>query len=111
MIMWLVKVIEGKDQAKLPNDWFAFLMWWEEKGYKNMAELLLEMAEQIHQSGKVMMGDSGFCVAVGIMALHQDRVYGQLLIKKMWYWPKGVLGDYLYHHMNGKQLGEMETHM
>ncbi len=38
--------------------------------------------ETIHHMGKVITGDSGFCVALGVMALHQHGVQSQFLIKK-----------------------------
>ena len=52
---------------------------------------MLYMTEPIHHTGKVVTMDSGFCVAAGILALHQMGVYGQALIKK-WgkHWPKHV---------------------
>jgi hypothetical protein len=110
-IMWRVKLVEGKDRPKLPNGRFAFPSKWEEKGYKNTVELLLDMTEPIHRTGKVVTGDSGFCVADGIVALDKVGVYGQFLIKKRRYWPKGVPGDYLDEHMNAKSLGETETYV
>jgi hypothetical protein len=65
----------------------------------------------IHRTGKVVTGDSGFCVAVGVMALHEKGMYGQFLIKKRRYWPKHVPGDLIDAHMAGKRLGETETYM
>jgi hypothetical protein len=46
-----------------------------------------------------MTGNSGFCVALGMMALHQQGVHGQFLIKKRRYWPKHILGDYIDQYM------------
>ena len=55
----------------------------------------------IHRTGKVVTGDSGFCVAEGVTALHKKGVYGQFLIKKRRYWPKHVPGDFIDAHWRG----------
>ena len=55
------------------------------------------------------MGDSGFCVTAGVMALHTHRVFGQFLIKKCRYWPQQVPGDQIDAYMNGKELGTVES--
>ena len=54
------------------------------------ATLMLEMTKPVHHTGKVISMDSGFCVSVGIIAMHNFGVYGQSLIKKRRYWPKKV---------------------
>ncbi len=41
-----------------------------------MVELVLDMTEPLHRTGKVVTGDSGFCMAEGMMALHEKGVYG-----------------------------------
>ena len=69
------------------------------------------MTVPIHRTGKVVMGDSGFCVAEGVMALHEKGVYGQFFIKKRSYWPKHVPGDFIDAHMAGKRLGETESYV
>ncbi len=76
-----------------------------------MVELLLNMTEPLHRTGKVVTGDSGFCVAEGMMALHEKGVYGQFLIKKRRYWPKHVPGELINAHMVGKSLGETKTYV
>ena len=50
----------------------------------------MNMTEPLHHTGKVVSGDSGFCVAQGVTALHQHEVHGQFLIKMRRYWPKHV---------------------
>ena len=91
----------------MPNGTWAFLMMWEkEEGYTKMVKLLLNMMEPIHGTGKVVMGDSGFCVALGMMALHAKVVFWQLLIKKRRYWPKDVPGELIDGHMAGECQGE-----
>ncbi len=60
------------------------------------AELMLFMTEPIHNTGKVVCMDSGFCVTTGINALHKKGVYGQSLINKQGvFWPKHVPGSTL----------------
>jgi hypothetical protein len=76
-------------------------------------KLLLDMTAPIHRTGKVVTGDSGFCVTASVMALH-DRgrgVYGQFHIKKMRYWSKHVPGELINAHMAGKALGETKTYV
>ena len=73
--------------------------------------LLLEMTEPIHGMGKVVGGDSGFCVTQGVLALDKVGVKGQFLVKKRKYWPKFVPGDYINQYMKDKPLGHREiTH-
>ena len=81
-IMWQIKLVEGKDQPKLPNGQWAFQTKWEHQGYTKTVDLLLEMMEPLHGTGKVVTGDSGFCVAKGVMDLHAKGMYFQSLIKK-----------------------------
>ena len=86
-----------------------FASQFEKKGYTPTVALLLEMTEPIYRTGKVVTVDSGFCVMQGVLALHAHGVYGQFLIKKQRYWPKGVPGDYIDEYMAGKPLGSTET--
>ena len=44
---------------------------------------MLRMTEPIHQTGKVVTMDSGFCVSKGIVEMHKKGVYGQALIKNV----------------------------
>jgi hypothetical protein len=69
-IMWRICLVEGKDRPKRPNGQFAFPSKWEKKGYNKTVSLLLNMTEPIHRTGKVVTGDSGFCVTAGVTALH-----------------------------------------
>ena len=107
-IMWRVKLVEGKDRPK-ENGQYVYASQFEKKGLSPTVALLLEMTEPIHGTGKVVTGDSGFCVTQGVLALHDVGVFGQFLIKKQRYWPKGVPGDYIDQHMSGKALGATET--
>ena len=56
------------------------------------------------QVKKVTM-DIGFCVTACILHLHDLCVFGQSLIKKRKYWPKGCPGDFIDEYMEGKPLG------
>ncbi len=107
--MWRVKLVEGKDRPKLPNGQWAFLSKWEREGLSKTVDLLLEMTESLHGSGKVVTGDSGFCVKKGVTVLHQKGVFFQSLIKKCWYWPAQVPGDQIDAFMMTKRLGETHT--
>ena len=107
-IMWRVKLVEGKDRPKADGQ-YVYASQFEKKGLSPTVALLLEMTEPIHGTGKVVTGDSGFCVTQGVLALHDVGVYGQFLIKKRRYWPKGVPGDYIDQHMSGKPLGATES--
>ena len=68
----------------------------------------MDMTESHHHTWKVVTGDSGFCVAQGVTALHHHGVHGQFLIKKQRYWPKHIPGDYINVHMKAKPLGTTE---
>jgi hypothetical protein len=48
---------------------FAFPSQYEAKGYSLMVTLLLEMTEPIHRTGKVVTGNSGFCITQGVLVL------------------------------------------
>ena len=107
--MWRMKIVEGKDRPKKANGQLAFPSKWEQMGYTKTIDLLLDMTEPIHGTGKVVTGDSGFCVALGIVALHKKGVWGQFLIKKRKYWPRFVPGDYIDEYMKEKPLGFSKT--
>ena len=81
-IMWRVKLQEGKDRPKNANGSWSYPSTFEEKGYTKTACLMLEMTEPLHNTGKIVTMDSGFCVKVGIDALDEHGVYGQALVKK-----------------------------
>ena len=62
-------------------------------GYSKTATLMHEMTKPVHHTGKVVSMDSGFCISVGITAMHNFGVYGQSLMKKQRYLPKKVPDD------------------
>jgi len=74
---------EGKDRSKDATGKFAFPSKFEGKNanigrkYTKTSTLMCEMTEPIHSTGKVVSMDSGFCVTVSILHLHDLGVYGQ----------------------------------
>ena len=73
--------------------------------------LMLCMTEPIHQTGKIVTLNSGFCVAKGIVELHKCGVYGQALIKKQGrYWPHSVPGDLTDGYFGDKDIGTRMTY-
>ena len=82
-IMWRMKLQEGKDRPKKPNESWAFPS--EFTGYLKTATLMLEMTNPVQHIGKVVSMGSGFCVLVGIIVMHNFGIYGQSLIKNRRY--------------------------
>ena len=70
---------------------------------------MCEMTVPLHGMGKIVSMDSGFCVTVGILHLHEHGVYGQSLIKKGKYWSKGCPWAQIESYMEGKPLGFVKT--
>jgi hypothetical protein len=114
-IMWRIKLQEGKDRPKDATGKWAFPSKFEGKNqntnrkYTKTSTLMCEMTEPIHGTGKIVSMDSGFCVTVGILHLHDLGVFGQSLIKKRKYWPKGVPGEQIDKYFEGKPLGFVKT--
>ena len=114
-IVWRVKMQEGKDRPKDATGNWAFPSEFEGtnintgRKYTKTSTLMCEMTVPIHGTGKVVSMDSGFCVTCGILHLHDHGVYGQALIKKRKYWPKGVPGDQISKYFEGKPLGFVKT--
>ena len=79
--------------------------------YTKTSSLMCEMTVPLHGTGKIVSTDSGFFVTVGILHLHKNGVYGQSLIKKRKYWPKGCPGAHIESYMEGKTLGFVKTLM
>ena len=97
--------------ASLECGQFAFPGEFEKKGYSNTVNPLLEMAKPLHGMGKVVTGDSDFCVAMDMTALAKHGIHSQFLVKKRRYWPKHVPGDYIDAYMRRKELGETLTYV
>jgi len=109
LIMWRIKILEGKDCPNKDDGTWAFPSKYERMWYSKTIDLLLDMTEPINRTGKVVTGNSGFCVVMGVMALQKFGVHGQFLIKNRKFWPKHVLGDYIDGYMVTKPLGYTET--
>ena len=97
-VMYLIKIKEGKDRLKDANGKWAFPSEFEgentntgRKCNKNSI-FMCDMTVPLYGAGKIVSTESGFCVTLGIIHLHEHGVYGQSLIKKRKYWPKGCPG-------------------
>ena len=84
-------------------------MEFEEKGLSPTAALICKLITPIHHTGKVVTFDGGLCVKVGIEALYVHGVYGQVLIKKKRYWPRGVPGDHIDQEMLENRICEVDS--
>jgi hypothetical protein len=106
-IMWRIKIQEGKDRPKKADGTPAFPSAYEKES--KTVKLMLEMTVPLQRTGKIVTMDSGFCVTVGILALHDKGIYGQALIKKRGrYWPRGVPGDDINNLFQSKELGSYD---
>ena len=79
------------------------------RNYNKTSSLMCEMTVPLHGTGKIVSMDSGFCVTVGILHLHEHGVCGKILVKKRNYCPKGCPGAQIDSYMEGKQLGFFKT--
>ena len=77
--------------------------------YTNNCSLVCEVTVPLHGTGKIVSMDSGFCVTVGILQLHEHVVYGQSIIKMRKFWPKGCPRAHIDSYMEGKPLGFIKT--
>ena len=106
-IMWRVKIQEGKDKPMNGNAPYYPSPF---ECYSTTAKLMLEMSKPLHNTGKIVTMDSGFCVTAGILAMHDHGVFGQALIKKQgWYWPAHVPGDQIDDHFSNISIGDSDT--
>ncbi len=84
----------------------AFLCKFEEAGQTTTSVQMLCMTKPIQGKRKIVMMDSTFFVAAGIIAIHKHGVFGQVLIKKCeQYWPCHVPGNKIDNHFTAKELG------
>ena len=70
---------------------------------------MCEMTVPLHDMGKKISMDGGFCVTVEILHLQEHGVYGKSIIKKQKYWPKGCPGAQIDSYMEGKPLVFVKT--
>ncbi|KAL7447697.1 LOW QUALITY PROTEIN: hypothetical protein ACHAXS_000075 [Conticribra weissflogii] len=61
------------------------------------------MTKPIHNMDKVVTMDSGFCVAAGILALHDVGVFA-LINKQGKFWPKHVPWNQIDEYMKDKPI-------
>jgi hypothetical protein len=87
-IMWKVKLVEEMDWLRKAYGSWAFPSEFEQM--PKTAKTMVEMTKPIHSQGKVVIGDSGFCVQDRVVACHQRGVFFQAYVKKQSHWPKGV---------------------
>ena len=101
-ILFFAEMVEGKDRPR-------------QLGKKQFAELgktvglMLRMSRPLWGTGKVVVMDSGFCVAKGLCEMYHKGVYGHALIKKRRYWPTSVPGDKIDEHMENSEVGEVDA--
>ena len=99
--MFQVELVEGKDQPchiRKEHD---------DKG--KTVGLLIRLTQPLHQSGKVVILDSGFCVLKGIVELKKKGVFASALIKKRRYWPKYINGDEIKLEFEDKEVGDSDA--
>jgi hypothetical protein len=109
-IMWRIRLQEGKDRPKLSSGRWAFPSKYASE--TKTGELMLFMTEPIHNTGKVLCMDSGFCVKTGIIALHKKGGSGQSLIKKQGkFWLKHVPRSTLELEFFDSELGTAKTYV
>ena len=53
--------------------------------------LMLRITRALWSSGKAVIMDSGFYVLRGLLDMRKRGVYGNVLIKKRCYWPRGFM--------------------
>lgn len=70
--------------------------------------VMLRCTKPLWGSGKVVVMDSGFCVAVGLREMFKKGVYGHALIKMKRYWPRDVPGDDIDALMSNNSVGEVD---
>ena len=98
-----------KPTTKSLDGTWAFPSKYKRMGYTKTIDLLLDMMEPIHHTGKIVLGNSDFCIVIGVMALPRFGIHGQFLIMKWKYWTKNVPVNYIDGYMATKPLGHMET--
>jgi hypothetical protein len=71
--------------------------------------MMLEMMKLIHGSGKVVVGDSSFCVWEGVIECHKCGVWFQAYVKEREDWPRGVPGEVINGYFNEAPLRHCKT--
>jgi hypothetical protein len=109
-IMWRVKIVEGKDRPKKADGRWAFPSEFPARLGKTTTTML-ELTKLIHGKGKVVVGDSGFCVWEGVIECHKRGVWFQAYVKKCGNWPRGVPGAVIDGYFDDMPLGHCLTHV
>ena len=103
-VMYAIELVEGKSQPReLPAPEFEHL------GGKTVG-LLVRLTRAIWNTGKVVVLDSGFCVARALTQLSARGVFGAALIKKRRFWPKHVDGDMIRGHFDASPVGHADCY-
>jgi len=106
-ICWRTEIVEGKDCPPEKSK-KAF----HDAGGRNKGQtvsLMMRMTEPIHNTGKCVVLNSGFCVLQGIMCLLSVGVFAAALIKKRRYWPKFIPGDRIKAHFDELDVGSVDA--
>ncbi len=98
--MWLVKLQDGKGPL-FNKPQFATKF----ESHTMTSVLMLYITEPILNTRKIVTMDSCFCVAAGILALHDIGVWGQFIN-----WPKYFPGQEIEDHLQDISLGHMVTY-
>lgn len=101
-IMYLVELVEGKDEPPGRPD----------KEFNDLGKtvgLLLRLTLPLWHTSKTVVLDSGFCVLKGIIELRKKGVFAAALIKKRRYWPKHIRGDDIAAHFADKEVGSVDA--
>jgi len=101
-IMYAIEIVEGRDAPPQIGQREH-----EDKG--PTVGLLMRLCENLYNTGKVVILDSGFCVLEGLVELRKVGVFASAVIKKRRYWPKHVPGDEINRIMNDKELGATDS--
>jgi hypothetical protein len=72
---------------------------------------MLELTQPIHGKGKVIVGDSGFCVREGVIECYKHGIWFQANVKKHGNWPQGEPGEVINSYFDDLPLGHCKTHV
>jgi hypothetical protein len=103
-VMFAIELVEGKDR---PREMGA--PEFDNLGGKTVG-LLLRLTKLLWNTGKVVVLDSGFCVARALTHLADKGVFATALIKKRRYWPKYVNGDMIKEHLSNSEVGDTKCY-
>ena len=67
---------------------------------------MLLLNKAMHNTNKIVVLDSGFCILKALLDLKKVGVYTVAVIKKQQYWPKYVPRDNIDEKMKGCEIGK-----